>query len=63
MVQVYVVKMLVDDEYGCMEAVAVYSSEADAQAWVDEHQEMQFPWYCEDDEGVPLYKIQAFELQ
>ena len=59
---VYVVKMLVDDEYGCMEAVDVYASESDALAWVEEHQEMQFPWYCEDEKGVPLYEVQAFEL-
>ena len=60
---VYVVVMMVDDEYGCMEAQAVYASKADAEAWVAEHQEMQFPWFCEDEEGVPLYEIQEFELK
>lgn len=63
---VYVVKMLVDDEYGCMEAQAVYASKEDADAWVAEHQEYVDCWFCDaDDEedSVPLYKVQAFELQ
>lgn len=59
---VYAVKMMVDDEYGCMEVQSVYASQADAQAWVDEHQEMQFPWFCESEEGVPLYEVEEFEL-
>ena len=59
---VYVVQEMVDDEYGCMQAVAVYASQADAEAWVAEHQEMLFPWFCEDEEGVPLYEVVEFEL-
>ena len=55
--------MLVDDEYGCMEVQAVYASKADADAWVAEHQEYVDCWFCEDEQGVPLYKVEAFELQ
>ena len=60
--KVYVVQVMVDEEYGCMEAEAVYSSQKAAQAWVDEHQLMLHPWYCEDEQGVPLYEVEEFDL-
>lgn len=60
---VYVVMMLVDEEYGCMEAQAVYASQADAEAWVAEHQEYVDCWFCENEQGVPLYAVREFELQ
>ena len=61
--KVYVVNMMVDDEYGCREAQAVYASREDAEKWVAENQEYEHPWFCKDEEGVPLYEIEEFELQ
>jgi len=60
---VYVVQMMVDDEYGCMEAQAVYASREAAEAWVAENQEILHPWFCNDEAGVPLYEVVGFELQ
>ena len=60
---VYVVSMCVDDEYGCREAQAVYASKAEAEAWVAEHQEMLDPWFCEDEEGYPLYVVEPYEVR
>lgn len=48
--KVYVVNMMVDDEYGCREAQAVYASREDAEKWVAENQEYEHPWFCEDEE-------------
>lgn len=63
MTKVYVINMMVDDEYGCVEAQAVYMNKADAEAWVEEHQEYEHPWFCKDEKGVPLYTIKEFVLQ
>lgn len=60
---VYVINMMVDDEYGCREAIAVYANRKEAEAWIAENQEMLFPWYCDDDEGEPLYTIKEFKIQ
>lgn len=62
MMKVYVVCECVDEEYGCREACKVFASKADAEAWVAENQEMLDPWFCEDEEGYPLYVVEEFDL-
>ena len=59
---VYIVMECIDDEYGCREAHSVYASKADAEAWVAEHQEMLDTWFCEDEEGYPLYIGKEFKV-
>ena len=59
---VYVVMECVDDEYGCRETHSVYASKADAEAWVAEHQKMLHPWFCEDEEGYPLFIVEEFKV-
>ena len=60
--KVYVVNVMVDEEYGCREANAVYASKVDAEAWVAENQQKIHTWWLKDDENVPLYTIEEFEL-
>lgn len=59
---VYVVSACVDEEYGCREAESVYSSREAAEAWVAEHQCYVDCWFCEDEQGYPVYAIEEFEL-
>ena len=58
---VYVINEMVDDEYGCREAQAVYATLEDAEQWVAEHQEMIEVWFSS--EPLPLYTIAEFHLQ
>ena len=46
---VYVVRAVVDEEYGCREAQRIYASREDAEAYISEHQEYWRPWWDDDD--------------
>ena len=59
---VYVVRAVVDEEYGCREAQRIYASYEDAEAYVSEHQEYFCPWWNEDDEEVPIYDIEEMQV-
>lgn len=63
MMKVYVINEVVDNEYGCVSAIKVFADKDKAQKWVDENQVMHYPWYCEDDEGEPMYSIQEFVVE
>ena len=60
MMKVYAVRKMVEDEYGCMETIAVYGSREDAEAWVAEHQSFVDVWY--DEESEPMYDVVSFEV-
>lgn len=59
---VYVVRAVVDEEYGCREAQRIYASREDAEAYVSEHQEYWRPWWDDDDAEVPVYDIQEMQV-
>ena len=47
---VYVVRAVVDEEYGSREVQRIYASREDAEAYVSEHQEYYHPWWMDDEE-------------
>lgn len=60
---VYVVRAVVDEEYGCREAQRIYASYEDAEAYVSEHQEYYHPWWMDDEEAeLPVYDIQEMQV-
>ena len=59
---VYVVRAVVDEEYGCREAQRIYSSREGAEEYVSEHQEYFQPWWADDDAEEPVYDVVEMEV-
>lgn len=60
MMKVYAVEAIVEEEYGGVEVVKVFAHRADAEGYVEEHQEMLDVWYSDD--FVPMYSIRGLEV-
>ena len=59
---VYVVRAVVDEEYGCREVQRIYSSREGAEEYVSEHQEYFWPWWSDDDAEEPVYDVVEMEV-
>lgn len=60
MMKVYAVEAIVDEEYGNVDVVKVFAHRADAEGYIEEHQEMLDVWYSDD--LVPMYSIRELEV-
>lgn len=60
MMKVYAVEAIVDEEYGNVNVVKVFAHRADAEGYIEEHQEMLDVWYSDD--LVPMYSIRELEV-
>lgn len=60
MMKVYAVEAIVDEEYGNVDVVKVFAHRADAEGYVEEHQEMLDVWYSDD--LVSMYSIRELEV-
>lgn len=61
--KVYAVKEVVDDEYGCAETQAIFSTREKAQAFVDKNQyQWSAWWFMEGNETRNALTIDEFEL-
>lgn len=60
MMKVYAVEAIVDEEYGNVDVVKVFAHRADAEDYVEEHQEMLDVWYSDD--LVPMYLIRELKV-
>jgi len=60
MMKVYTVEAMVEEEYGGVEVVKVFTHRADAEGYVEEHQEMLNVWFSDD--LVPMYSIHELEV-
>lgn len=60
MMKVYAVEAIVDEEYGNVDVVKVFAHRADAEGYVEEHQEMLDVWYSDD--LVPMYLIRELKV-
>lgn len=60
MMKVYAVEAIVDEEYGNVDVVKVFAHRADAEGYVEEHQEMLDVWYSDD--LVSMYSIRELKV-
>ena len=60
MMKIYAVEAIVEEEYGGAEVVKVFAHRADAEGYVEEHQEMLDVWFSDD--SIPMYSIREFEV-
>lgn len=60
MMKVYAVEAIVDEEYGNVDVVKVFAHRADAEGYVEEHQEMLDVWYSDD--LVSMYLIRELKV-
>lgn len=59
--KVYIVNRVCDDEYGCTEVEAVFAKEAEAKAYVEQHQIQLDVWFNEN--GIPEYSYDEWEVE